>query len=172
MGHTEQKSNQTDPFNPENYIINSLEDEIRADQTCKVLLKQYHQYLLKNKELSPRKAGEKASGTDYFLRDFMIDNRHKNPFKMSPDLVHQFAGNWYIISNLEPNMLELNNILSGVSYFASFCVENKMIAQTLAEKISLTCSQVEFYQQRIDSFNDLSGDMYAAWKNVCPLDKE
>jgi len=170
MSHTEQSSNHIDPFNPENYVIKALEDEIRADQTCKVLLKQYHQYLLKNKDLSPLKAGAKVSGTDYFLRDFLIDNRRTNPFKIAPNLIHQFAGNWYIISNLEPNMLELNNILSGISYFASFCVEKNMIDPALAEKIAHTCSQVEYYQQRIDSFNDLSGDMYAAWKKACPLD--
>ncbi len=169
MNHTEPKPNQTDPFDPENYVIETLEDEIRADQICKELLKLYHQYLLKNKSISPLEAGTHASGADYFLRDFMLDNRRTSPFKLTEDLVHRFAGNWYIISTLEPNIVELKNILAGVSYFADFCVANKMIDQALAKNIIQSCSNMEFYQQRINSFNDLSGDNFTAWNNDCPL---
>ena len=169
MRRTEPQPNQTDPFDAENYTIGTLEDEIRADQTCKVLLKLYHQYLLKDKSISPLEAGTQASGADYFLRDFMLDNRRTSPFKLSADLVRRFAGNWYIISTLEPNMVELKNILAGVSCFADFCVANNMIGQPLAKKINQSCSNIEFYQQRIDSFNDLSGDNFTAWNNDCPL---
>lgn len=169
MSHTEAKPKQTDPFDPDSYSIETLEDEIRADQTCKELLKLFHQYLLKNKNISPSEAGTHASGADYFLRDFILDNRRTSPFKLSVDLIHRFAGNWYIITTLEPNVAELKNILDGVSYFADFCVANKMLDQALAKKIAQTCSNMEFYQQRIDSFNDLSGDQFIAWNHDCPL---
>jgi len=169
MNHTEPKPKQIDPFDPENYTIETLEDEIRADLICKELLKLYHHYLLKYKSISPLEAGTHASGADYFLRDYMLDNRRTSPFKLSADLVRRFAGNWYIISTLEPNMVELKNILAGVSCFADFCVVNDMMGQPLATKINQSCSNIKFYQQRIDSFNDLSGDNFTAWNNDCPL---
>ncbi|HHD72390.1 MAG TPA: hypothetical protein ENL02_00485 [Epsilonproteobacteria bacterium] len=168
MNNTAPQSNYPAPLVPANYSFVTLNDEVRADQLCKELLELYHQFLLKNKSISAREAGTLASGADYFLRDYMLDNLRTNPFKISPDLIRRFAGNWYIISTLEPNAVELQEILAGVSYFAEFCVANRMIEQPLATEIERICSDMEFYRQRIDSFNDLSGDNFAAWNNDCP----
>ncbi|MCD6581207.1 MAG: hypothetical protein J7K90_05345 [Desulfuromusa sp.] len=169
MHNTERRSKQIDPFNQSNYSIESLDDEIKADQTCKVLLKEYHQYLLKNKGFFPLESGSMASGADYYLRDFMIDNRRINIFDISPELIYGFAGNWYIVNTLEPNMVELESILNGVNHFYSFCAEKKMINLTMAEKVSQACSHHEYYRQRIETFNTLSGDGFTTWNNACPL---
>ncbi|MDX2479647.1 MAG: hypothetical protein QNK24_04845 [Desulfuromusa sp.] len=169
MDNTEKKFKPIDPFDPEIYTIDTLEDEIRADQNCKVLLKLYHQYLLENMQVSPLDAGSMASGADYYLRDYMIDNRRTNIFNISPELIHSFAGNWYIINTLNPNMTELESILLGVSNFYRFCAAKKLIPPAIVEKVNLACSRPDYYQQRIESFNDLSGDGFSAWNSSCPL---
>ena len=163
------KSESNELFKQKNYAIESLEDEIRADQTCKVLLKKYHHYLLEIKGISPLEAGSMASGSDYYLRDFMIDNRRTNIFKISPELIYSFAGNWYIINTLEPNMVELETILIGIDNFYRFCAAKKVIDPILAEEIAQACSRHDYYQQRIESFNNLSDDGFTAWNNECPL---
>ena len=156
-------------LNPESYAIKTLEDEIRVDKLCKLLLQQYHQYLLENNNISPLQAGAHASGADYFLRDFMIDNRRINILEISPELIHRFAGNWYIISTLEPNMSELESILLGIQAFYHFCAEQKMVAPEKAEEIQQACSRIDYYRQRIDSFNEITGDGFIAWNSSCPL---
>ena len=162
-------SEQDDLFDQKNYVIETLDDEIRTDQLCKALLKKYHQYLLEDKEISPLEAGSMASGADYYLRDFMIDNRRINIFNISPELIHGFAGNWYIVNTLEPNMVELENILVGVGHFYSYCAEKKMINGSMTEKVLQACSRYEYYRQRIEIFNNLSGDGFRDWNNACPL---
>lgn len=168
MGDTNTKSEQCDLFDQKNYSIESLDDEIRVDQICKSLLKQYHQYLLKNKGVSPLESGSMASGADYYLRDFMIDKQRTNIFQISPELIYSFAGNWYIVNTLEPNMAELESILTGIDNFYSFCADKEIIDPTVAEEITRACSRHDYYQQRIESFNNLSGDGFTAWNDACP----
>ncbi|MEE4255152.1 MAG: hypothetical protein V2I50_14005 [Desulfuromusa sp.] len=169
MSVTQKKIMPIDPLNRKSYIIETLEDEIKADNNCKVLLQQFHSYLLKDKNIIPIEAGSMASGTDYFLRDFMIDNRRTNIFDISPDLVRSFAGNWYITSTLEPNMTELESILTGISHFYIFCAEKKTVNPELAEKVHQACTHTDYYQQRIESFHNISGDGYIVWNSECPL---
>lgn len=160
---------QIDALNRKSYVIETLEDEIKADNNCKVLLKQFHSYLLNNKNIPLIEAGSMASGADYFLRDFIIDNRRINIFDISPDLVRSFAGNWYITSTLEPNMAELESILTGISHFYRFCAERNSVNPEIAQKVHQACSQTEYYQQRIENFHNISGDGYIDWNSECPL---
>lgn len=169
MLDTTQKTGQLHPFDPQQYAIETFDDELRVDELCKVLLKQYHQFLLKNKDLSPLQAGSHASGADYFLRDYMIDNRRKNITEISAELIHGFAGNWYIINTLEPNMKELESILLGIDFFYLFCAEKKMLNPTLVDKIHQACSRTEYYRKRIESFHEISGDGYIVWNSSCPF---
>ncbi|MFK5925685.1 MAG: hypothetical protein QM483_03550 [Desulfuromusa sp.] len=169
MDNMQKKVKPIDPFDQQSYVIDSLEDEIRADNTCKVLLQQFHSYLLKNKLIFPLEAGSMASGADYYLRDFMIDNRRTNIFAISPELVRSFAGNWYIINTLEPNMGELESILIGISHFYRFCAAKKIVNSAIADEIHHACTLTDYYQQRIESFNAISGDGFIAWNSNCPL---
>ncbi len=166
---TDTKIESIEPFELNSYSFKTLQEEIRADQNCKVLLKELHQYLLKDGSISPIEAGSMARGADYFLRDFMIDNRRSNIFEISPELIQSFAGNWYIVSTLEPNMTELESILIGIRHFYRFCAKMKLINPAISEEIQQVCIQYEFYQQRIERFNDISGDGFTAWNSACPL---
>ncbi|MEA3545375.1 MAG: hypothetical protein U9R69_09185 [Thermodesulfobacteriota bacterium] len=169
MENAKKQINQIDPFKQKNYTIETLDDEIRVDQLSQRLLKQYHQYLL-DINTSPLESGSMAGGADFFLRHFMIDNRRTNIFEISPELIHAFAGNWYIVNTLEPNMVELESFLVGIAGFYDFCAEKKIIDPVMAEKIGLACTRCDFYRQRIESFNDLCGDGFTSWNSNCPLE--
>ncbi len=151
------------------YSIASLEDEIRVDQRCSAFLKSFHRFLLEEQQLDPLEAGSLAAGADYFLRDFVIDNRRLNIFSVTADLVRSFGGHWYITSNLEPNLAELTAMLMGAESFYRYCSAKNLIDSETAEKISVACHDFDYYTLRIDSFLDLTGDGFIAWAKDCPL---
>lgn len=152
-----------------NFQIEDLDSEIRVDQLCTALLKRFHQYLLQQQNLEPLEAGSQAAGADYFLREFLIGNRRQNIFAATEELVRMFAGNWYIVNNLEPNMEELSAMLRGTANFYRYCAEHELVANAETEKIIATCEDTDYFQQRIDDFHDISGDGYKAWVQACPL---
>jgi hypothetical protein len=153
-----------------NYQIDGLESEISADRLCAALLKAFHQHLLRKGKMEPLEAGSHAAGADYFLREFMIGKRRDNIFNGSAELVRQFAGHWYIISNLEPNISELSKMLKGTASFYQYCAEYQLIDAINAEQIRAACNQAEFYQQRIEDFHNISGAGINTWEQACPLD--
>lgn len=152
-----------------NYQITDLDSEIYVDRLCAALLKKFHQYLLHNDKLEPLEAGSQAAGADYFLREFMVDKRRKNIFSANAEQVQQFAGNWYIISNLEPNMTELSVMLKGIASFYRYCAAHDLIQPQTARQIAQVCEKTEYFQQRIEDFHNISGDGYSAWDKACPL---
>ena len=156
-------------FDPQKFKLETFADEINVDNTCKALLKKFHIYLLDNSDNSPLVAGSMASGADYFLRDYMIDNRRVNIFSISVNLIHGFAGNWYIVSNLEPNIDELETFLIGIASFYNYCCLHDVIKPELVAQIDHACSDLDFYRQRIEDFHDLKDDGFIAWNRACPL---
>lgn len=153
----------------ENYTVGSLDDELRINRLCKLLLKDFHQYLLQVRDLDPLDAGSQAAGADYFLLDFMIDHQRMNIFDGSEIQLKKFAANWYIISNLEPNIDELRVMLAGTANFYRYLAELNLARPETAELIAAASRQIDYYQQRIESFLDISGDGYSAWERECPL---
>ena len=165
----EQKTGQEDIFNREFYYIKTLDDEIRADKLSQELLKNYRQYLLDELELDPFDAGSYARCADYFLRDYLIDHCRENIFAVDADQITAFAGNWYIVSTLEPNMVELESLLEGIWNFYSFCSEKRIIDPSSLAAISGACTNRSYYQQRIESFHALKEDEFIQWNKACPL---
>lgn len=163
------KQNEADIFNTASYNISDLETEIKVDQRCAALLKNFHQYLLTELKLEPLDAGALAAGADYFLREFLIGGRQENIFSCTPERVKQFGGHWYIIRNLEPNMAELTTLLSGTAGFYQFCAAKKLTDAGNAEAITKTCSELDYFRQRIEDFHAISGGGFAAWEQACPL---
>ncbi|OQY17276.1 MAG: hypothetical protein B6I36_09185 [Desulfobacteraceae bacterium 4572_35.1] len=153
---------------PNDFDISNLDSEMAADRHCSNLLKQFHQQLLKE-EIDTLEAGQLAHGADYFLRDFIIADRRQNIFKIDPVHIKQFAGHWYIIKNLEPNIKELATILQGVAVFYSYLLQLNCIEQTRHDQIISATAELNFYQQRIDQFWDICDDGYHAWRGACPL---
>jgi hypothetical protein len=156
-------------FAKESFEIHNLQDEIRADQLCQRFLQFFRRDLEKKDNLPPAQAGALAHGADYFLREFVIPDRRENIFGLRPGRVRQFAGNWYIVRNLEPNMAELKNILQGIAAFYAWCCKVGKVSAELAETVRQECSLLDFYRRRIDDFWAIEGDGYSAWERECTL---
>lgn len=156
-------------FARENFDIRNLQDEIRVDELCQRFLKCFCRDLVEKEGLSPEKAGALAHGADYFLREFVIADRRENIFALRGGRVRQFAGNWYIIRNLEPNMAELEGILKGVEAFYAYCFTVGKVTGELAEAVRQECARLDYYRQRIDDFWAIEGDGYQAWERECTL---
>jgi hypothetical protein len=163
-------SDQCDPlFARENFEIHNLQDEIRVDELCQRLLHCFRRELVENEKLPPEQAGALAHGADYFLREFVIPDRRENILALRPGRVRQFAGNWYIVRNLEPNMAELGSILQGVEAFYAYLGKVGKVSAELKAAVRQECALLDYYSQRIDDFWAIEGDGYAAWERECTL---
>lgn len=156
-------------IDPDDFHINDLSDELRVDQLCQTLLKNFHQYLLDTGVYSALEAGSMAGGSDFFLRDYALDALRTNIFHINARQVRGFAGNWYIHRTLEPNMRELSGILKGVAAFYCYCASNRWLERANSDEIAAICSDLPYFQGRIDSFHALKGDDYPGWCEECPL---
>lgn len=155
-------------FAEEHFNITCLDDEIRVDALCGRLLQAFcHDLVAAGEE--PLRAGQLARGADYFLRDFIIADRRDNLFRIDALRVRQFAGNWYIVRNLEPNIAELREMLAGVEAFYRYCADHSKISKVNAEAIASACHQLDYYAERIETFWTIQGDGFSAWDRACPL---
>lgn len=159
----------SDVFDRRQFDIQSLDDEIRVDALCQELLKLFYCDQVERQALTPETASALAYGADYFLREFVIPDRLENLFALRPGRVRQFAGNWYIVRTLEPNMVELRSILSGIDAFYDFCLHQGRVDAVLREQVRKETADLTFYEARIQAFWEISGDGFLAWDRACPL---
>ncbi len=156
-------------FAPDDFDFCDLEEEIRVDRLCSQFLRQFYLNLVEEQELEPEVAARLAYGADYFLREFIIGDRQENILRIPPRRVNQFAGNWYIIKNMEPNMEELAVHLEGIRRFYAYCAALGKVSADLAGDIAHECDRTAFYRQRIESFWAIEGGGYFAWERACTL---
>jgi hypothetical protein len=167
---TDQKSNISNIlFQVEDFFVGSLEDEIAVDERCSRLLRIFCQDLAGRQGLSAEEAGRKAQGADYFLRDFVVADRRLNIFEVTGHEVTAFAGNWYIVKNLEPNLRELSDILDGVESFYRFCLSMGKIEEERLAELTTACARLDYYRQRIEDFWAITDDGYFPWNAACPV---
>lgn len=160
-----------DLFQIDAFNITSLDDEIRADQLIGKLLRLFFRDQTERLGQEQEVAGRLARGADYFLREFVIADRRDNVFLIQPERVRQFAGNWYIVRNLEPNMAELGDVLEGVAAFYAWLSETKRIASESAKEIEQHCQDLNYYQHRIESFWAIEDNGFIAWNQACPFNQ-
>lgn len=156
-------------LNKIDYNVENLDDEVRVDKLCVDLLRHLYQELVHKEGMQPEQAGARCHGADYFLREFIIPERHKNLFKVEALDLRQFAGHWYIIRTPEPNLKELKGILEGTAEFYRYLASQKMVSKEVAVEITEQSQELGYYQKRIDDFWAIEGDGYAAWQEACPL---
>jgi len=162
--------NDSGEFSIELFDITSLDSEIRADRLCETLLRIFCHYQVEEGGLRPEDAGAQARGADYLLREFIIGDRRENLFRIAPDRVRQFAGNWYITRSLEPNLNELREILRGTADFYGFLAGFGLYPTEQTLQIQSLCRDLDYYQQRIDDFWAISEDGFASWNTACPIE--
>ncbi len=155
-------------LNIRDFDIVDWQDESRVDQLCQETLQLFHRSLLDEQQCEPLEAGSLARGADYFLREFVIGDRQDNIFEIKPVRIHQFAGNWYIIKNMEPNMEELTNLLFGIDAFYSWASNSGLYNSQEQKEIRDLCRALDNYRERIESFWDIT-DNYTEWDSEIPL---
>jgi hypothetical protein len=119
--------------------------------------------------MPPEQAGERCHSADYFLREFIIPERHKNLFEVDAIDLLKFAGHWYIIRTPEPNLVELEKILTGTAELYNYLASQKMVNQETADAIANQSKTLDYFQNRIDEFWTIEGDGYDTWRDACPL---
>lgn len=169
MSERNQLRKDADLFKTENFDIGGLSDELRAVDLVDRLLRLFYLDLVEDETLSPEEASALAYSADYFLKDFLIDDRHDNIFRLRPGRVRQFAGNWYIIRNLEPNIEELRGLLEGVAAFYRWCRRVGKVNEEAALSAVQECADLDYYRQRIENFWAIEKDGYLAWEKECSL---
>lgn len=150
------------------FVIASVEDEIRADNLCRKLLSRFYLTLLEQ-GVDPRDATLLASGADHFVRDFVVGFMHRSLFDEQPDIVRRFAGNWYIVHTVEPSVDELSVHLSGVRTFYRFLLERDLVGEEFFSTVDRECSDLPYYEERIKGFWAIEGDGYLVWERECSL---
>ena len=154
--------------NKDDFRLETLDDELRVDGLCKKILMRFYFQLLEDGD-SPERATFLANGADYFVRDFIVGFMQRNLFDERPGLVRQFAGNWYIVTTLEPNTTEISGHLDGIRAFYRFLSSRDFISPGYLDEIEKECADIDFYERRIASFWEIKGDGYAAWERECTL---
>jgi hypothetical protein len=151
------------------FAITSLQEEIRADRLCHDLLRRFALELTAGGQFAPAAAGALAHGADYFLREFVIGERRENILQLHPERVRQFAGNWYIVRNLEPNLQELLAILEGVTVFYRFLAEHSLVEPALAAAVAEQAADSAYFGTRIEAFWAIESDGFGRWDRDCPV---
>ena len=155
----------------EDFNLGTLDDELRVDELCRKLLKRFYFQQLEE-GVTPEQATLYANSADYFVRDYVVAIRQRNLFDETPGLVRQFAGNWYIVNTLEPNMAELSRHLEGIGAFYRFLHSRIHITTRFLEQIEAECADRDYYAGRIESFWGITGDGYLAWERECSLKEQ
>jgi hypothetical protein len=155
-------------INKVDFDIVTLEDEIRVDALWKELLMKYYESLLRE-GVDADRATQLANGADHFIRDFVVAVKQQNLLTEPSSLVRQFAGNWYIVSTAEPTIEYLAEMLPGVAGFCRFLEQQGLLSPEYCCHIERECVDLPYYETRIESFWDISGNGYSAWGRECSL---
>jgi hypothetical protein len=150
------------------FEVVTLEDELRVDGLCRELLFAFYQDRL-DAGMDEHEATLLANSADYFVRDFVIGARMLNILDETPGIVRKFAGNWYIVNTLEPLRAELTGHLNGIREFYHFLRRHEAIDDAFLAQIDKECSDIDYYDLRIDSFWAIEGDGYYEWAEECSL---
>ena len=155
-------------INKNDFKLGTLDDELRVDGLCKELLMEFYNRLLAD-GVAPDLASRLAGSANFFIRDFVISIKGRNIFCETRGLVRQFAGNWYIVSTLEPKGDELAGHLEGIRAFYRYLRSRDLISPAFLELVEAECDDFGYYSGRIDSFWTIVGDGYTAWERECSL---
>jgi len=153
----------------DDFAVRTLADEIRVDALCCRLLLAVRDQLLDAGQLAPAEVGRLCHGADLFLRDFVIACCGDNLFHLPPERVRQFAGHWYIVNTLEPDLRELAGCLAGIAACYAVFAEHGLVSPTLQADIAAACVELPAYDRRIAEFWAIAGDGYRQWRDACPL---
>ena len=154
-------------FEQDDFEFDTIDEELLVDERCQQILKQFYLFL-QQQGMSAERASELAFSADLYLRDYLIDFGRYNIVRPRPGIITAFAGSWFITHTLDPESAVLERHLTALYQLYGFMHRQHLIS---AEELSFLlneAAQLEYYNQRIDSFLNLSGDGFVAWDAGCP----
>ena len=154
-------------FEHDDFEFATLEEELLVDQRCQQVLKHFYQYL-QQRGMSAERASELAFSADLYLRDYLLDFARQNIARPQPGIVRKFAASWFISHTLDPEILLLKRHLSAISELYTFMHCQHLISADELKFLLEEAGHVDFYQQRIDSFINITGEGFVAWDAECP----
>ena len=157
-------------INKKEFDQETLDDALRVDRLCQDILK--HFYLsLQGEGLSPETATRLAGSADYYVRDFVVDNRVHNLFEERTGLVRQFAGNWYIVNTLEPSHAEIGLLLRALRLLYRYLGATGVLDPDDARAVAEMLEDGEFFHRRLEDFWSLTPHDVPAWRAVAEYRK-
>ena len=155
-------------FEHDDFDFTTLEDELRVDELCQSLLKQFYQHLQLGVR-PPQYASDLAYAVDFYLRDYVLDFARQNVMRPQPGIIRRFAANWFITHTLDPEVSMLERHLEGIKEFYRYLHGRHFISREELTWLEKEASQIDYYRQRIENFLAIYGDGYTAWDAECPL---
>ena len=155
-------------FEHDDFDFSTLDDELRVDELCQSLLKQFYQHLQLGGR-TPQQASELAYAVDFYLRDYVLDFARQNVMRPRTGIIRRFAANWYITHTLDPEVAMLERHLEGIREFYRYLHGLHYICREELTWLEKEAAQSEYYRQRIENFLAIYGEGYTAWDAECPL---
>lgn len=155
-------------FEHEDFDFTTTEDELRVDERCQALLYNFFQDL-QARGLTPEQASDLSYSADFYLRDYLLDFCRLNVVTPEPGLIKKFAATWFIKTTLDPEMAVLERHLVAIRELYRFMHRQHFITREMLLFLETETENLEYYRQRIESFNAITGDGYAAWEAQCSL---
>lgn len=153
-------------FHCNDFDFTTLEDELRVDQHCRLLLKEFYDWLLARGD-SPERASALTYCVDYYLRDYLMDALRCNVLRCKPGLVRCFGGTWHITRTIDPEIALLEQHLDGILAYYAYLLESGLITMQEMAMVEAECFDRDWYRNRIDTFLNLQGDDYDSWEKGC-----
>jgi hypothetical protein len=154
-------------FEHDDFEFATLEEELLVDQHCQHVLKLFYLYL-QQLGMTPEAASEMAFSADLYVRDYLLDFAKQNLVRPQPGIVNKFAASWFITHTLDPEMVSLERHLSAITDLYRFLHRRHLISADELELILEEAGQMDFYNKRINSFLNITGDDFVAWDAECP----
>lgn len=154
-------------YEHDDFEFETIEEELLVDERCQQILKQFYLFL-QQQGMVAEHASELAFSADLYLRDYLIDYGRQNIVRPHPGIVTKFAASWFITHTLDPDFAILERHLTALSELYRYMHRQHLIS---AEELSFLLDEAgrrEFYQQRINSFMNLTGAGFAEWDAACP----
>lgn len=154
-------------FEQDDFEFANLEEELLVDQRCQQVLKHFYLYL-QQQGMTAERASELAFSADLYVRDYLLDFACQNLVRPQPGIVKKFAGSWFITHTLDPEMTLLESHLTAIVELYRFLRHQHLISADELAFLEGEAGQTDFYQMRITTFLDITGDGFVVWDEECP----
>lgn len=158
-------------FSVEQFDFSNLDEELLADKHCHQLLHRFYTWLQEEHGKDAAQASQLAYCVDYYLRDYLMDTLCRNVVRAKPGLIRCFGGTWYIIRNMEPDYEHLLQHLEGIGFWYMFLHQLELITADELATVKSETADLNWFKERINSFNLLESDGYEKWEKECSLGK-